>query len=240
MSETVTKAGAQAVEATLTEAATATPADCWSTVGVGGDLSCGQLTEHVHCRHCPVHEAGARRILDRPVDDAYRAYWAAQLRQPRTAAEPPDASAVVFRVGAEWLAVSSGMVASVAPTTAVHRVPHRSGGTLLGIVNVSGRLLPALSLAGMLGIDESHAPAVSGRHVFARLLVLDCAGQLCALPVAELKGVVRYPSARLAGPAATINTGLQRHLAGVLAHDGLLVGVLDPAELAQHCAGLLR
>lgn len=230
----------QAVTQPVKEAPPATPADCWSTVGVGGDLSCGQLSEHVHCRHCPVHEAGARRILERPVDETYRAYWAAHLRQPRTEAEAPDASAVVFRVGAEWLAVASGMVASVAPAAAVHRVPHRSGGALLGIVNVGGRLVPALSLAGMLGIDESQAPAVSGRHVFARLLVLDCAGQPCALPVAELKGVVRYPSARLAGPAATINKGLQRHLAGVLAHDSLLVGVLDPDVLARHCAGLLR
>ncbi|UVW27720.1 chemotaxis protein CheW [Massilia sp. H6] len=236
MSEQVTKALSKATAQTVAIA----PADCWSTIGVRGDLSCAELAEHVHCRHCPVHEAGARRILARPVDEIYRADWAAELRQPRTEAEPPDASAVVFRIGAEWLAVASGMVASVAPAAAVHRVPHRSGGALLGIVNVGGRLLPALSLAEMLGIDEHQAAAVGGRHVFARLLILDCAGQLCALPAAELKGVVRYASARLAGPAATINKGLQRHLAGVLEHDSLLVGVLDPEVLAHHCAGLLR
>ena len=224
----------------MSEPFTTAPTDCWTAIGVGGDLSCERLAEHVHCRHCPVHEDGARRILERPVDEAYRAHWAGQLRQPRAAVETPDASALVFRVGAEWLAVATGMVASVAPAAALHRVPHRSGGAMLGIVNVGGRLVPALSLAGMLGIDEGLAPAVTGRHVFARLLVLDCAGQPCALPVAELKGVVRYPGSRLAGPAATINKGLQRYLTGVLAHDGLLVGVLDPALLARHCAGLLR
>jgi chemotaxis-related protein WspD len=58
--------------------------------------------------------------------------------------------------------------------------------------------------------------------------------------VAELQGLVRYASTRLAAPAATINRGLERHLDGVLTHDGLLVGVLDPVLLANHCAGVLR
>lgn len=181
-----------------------------------------------------------RHILERPVDDAYRADWAQRLRQPAGAVAAPDASALVFRVGAEWLAVAAAMVESVAPVAPVHRVPHRSGGALLGVVNVGGRLVPALSLAGMLGIDEAGGAAVAGRHVFARLLVLDCAGQPCALPVAELKGLVRYTVAHLAAPAATIDQGLGRQLAGVLSHDGLLVGVLDPGLLAGHCAGLLR
>ena len=34
--------------------------------------------------------------------------------------------------------------------------------------------------------------------------------------------------------------GLMRHLEGVLVHDGLHVGVLDPAMLARHCIGVLR
>lgn len=223
----------------MNEPAVTAQADCWSEIGVAGDLSCVRLAEHVHCRHCPVYEGAARRILERPVDSAYRAHWAGHFRQPRVVAEAPDASALVFRVGAEWLAVAAAGVASVAPLAPVHRVPHRSGGALLGVVNVGGRLVPAVSLAGLLGIDEGGAGAVTGRHVFARLLVLDCAGRRCALPVAELKGLVRYRSAHLAAPAATINKGLEPHLGGVLAHDGLLVGVLDPALLARHCVGLL-
>ena len=219
---------------------TTATADCWTEVGVAGDLSCARLAEHVHCRHCDVHQGAARRILERPVNDAYRSHWAAQLRQPRVDVEAPDASALVFRIGAEWLGVAATTVVSIAPVAPLHRVPHRGGDALLGVVNVGGRLVPAVSLGRLLGIDETHAEAVTGRHVFARLLVLDCAGQPCAIPVAELKGLVRYASAHLAAPAATINKGLERHLGGVLAHDSLLVGVLDPASLARHCAGLLR
>lgn len=216
------------------------PADCWSEVGIGGDGSCERLAEHVHCRHCPTYEDAARRIFERPVDSAYRAHWAGQLRQPRIVAAAPDATALVFRVGAEWLAVDAAAVVSVAPVAAAHRVPHRDGGALLGVVNVGGRLLPAISPARLLGIDDTQAPGIAGRHVFARLLVLDCAGQPCALPVAEVKGLVRYAGSQLAAPAATLNKGLACHLGGVLAHDGLQVGVLVPALLARQCAGLLR
>lgn len=215
-------------------------ADCWSEIGVGGDLSCARLAEHVHCRHCPVHSDAAGRILERPVDDAYRAHWAEHLRRPRATHEVLDGSALVFRVGAEWLAVAAATVVCVAPVAPVHRVPHRGGAALLGVVNVDGRLVAALSLARLLGIDDGETETVTGRHVFARLLVLDCAGQRCAFPVAELQGLVRYASAQLAAPAATINRGLERHLDGVLAHEGLLVGVLAPALLATHCAGVLR
>lgn len=215
-------------------------ADCWGEIGVGGDLSCVRLTEHGHCRHCPVYKGAAGRILERPVDNAYRAHWAEHLRRPRVTHDAPDGAALVFRVGAEWLAVAATAVVSVVPVAPVHRVPHRSGGPLLGVVNVDGRLVAALSLALLLGIDESATDTVTGRHVFARLLVLDCAGQRCAFPVAELHGLVRYASAQLAAPAATINRGLEPHLSGVLAHDGLLVGVLDPVLLAGHCAGVLR
>lgn len=215
-------------------------ADCWSQVGVGGDLSCARLAEHVHCRHCPVHERAAGRILERPVDNAYRADWAQRLRRPDITHETPDGAALVFRIGAQWLAVAATAVVCVAPAAAVHRVPHRSRGALLGVVNVDGRLVAALSLANLLGIDEVETETVAGRHVFARLLVLDCEGRHCAFPVAEVQGLVRYASAGLAAPAATINRGLERHLDGVLARDGLLVGVLDPVQLAAHCAGVLR
>lgn len=217
-----------------------TAADCWTQIGVAGNRSCAQLAEHVHCRHCPVYQQAAGRILERPLDSAYRAQWASHFAQARTALAAPDASALVFRVGAEWLAVAATAVTSVAPVAPVHRVPHRSGGALLGLANVGGRLVPAVALATLLGIDETQAEAVTGRHVFARLLVLDCAGQPCALPVAELKGLVRYVKAQLTAPAATINRGLERHLDGVLVHDGLLIGVLDTTLLTRHCTGLLR
>ena len=64
---------------------------------------------------------------------------------------------MAFRVGTEWLAVPLALATEVAPLAPVHRLPHRDGGALLGVVNVGGRLLPAVSLARLMGVDTDTA-----------------------------------------------------------------------------------
>jgi chemotaxis-related protein WspD len=213
---------------------------CWKRIGVSGDRSCPELVTHVHCRNCPTYADAAQRTLHRPVDPAYRAASADYLRQSPGAAAPSDAGAMVFRIGREWLAVPASMAISVAPMAPAHRIPHRNADGLLGVVNVGGRLLPAVSLAAVLGIDDTDDDVVAGRHVFARLLVIDVQGQHCAAPVAELRGMVRYSAAGLAVPAPTVERPRPHHLAGVLAHASLQVGVLNGPVVARALAELLR
>lgn len=214
--------------------------DCWNRIGIGGDQSCGKLAQHIHCRNCEVYGRAAQRNMQRPVSDGYRAYWADHFRQPQAARETNDQSALVFRIGREWLALPTRAAASVAPLAPLHRLPHRHRARLLGIVNVAGKLIPSVSLGALLGIDEQDAPAAAGRHVFARLLVMQSEGQAFALPVADLHGIARYGEASLAAPAATINKGLERFLTGVLAQGELRIGVLDDALVGHQLARSLR
>ena len=216
------------------------PGDCWNVIGVRGDQSCPKLATNIHCRNCEVYADAAQRHLQRPVSAGYREQWADHFRQAQQASTPNDAAALVFRIGREWLALPTAMVELVAPQAKPHRLPHRSGAGLLGVVNVGGKLYPALSLANLLGIDDLDAPAISGRHIFARLLLIAWEGQAFALPVADLHGIVRYASASLGAPAATINKGLVRHLAGVLTQAGMHIGLLDGPLVAHQMARLLR
>lgn len=214
--------------------------ECWNTIGVRGDQSCSKLVTWIHCRNCEVYADAAQRNLQRPVAAGYREQWAEHFRQAHQASKPNDAAALVFRIGREWLALPAAMIELVAPQAKAHRLPHRSGAGLLGVVNVGGKLYPALSLANLLGIDDTDAPANSGRHIFARLLLIQWEGQAFALPVAELQGIVRYASASLGTPAATINKGLVHHLAGVLTQAGMHIGLLDGPLVAHQMARLLR
>lgn len=213
---------------------------CWNLIGVTGDKSCGKLAPLVHCRNCDVYADAAQRSLQRPVGDTYRAEWAAQLRQPVAAADSSDTSALAFRIGREWLALPTAIVSQVAPQAPAHRLPHRGGNGLAGIVNVGGKLTPAISLAALLGIDERDAPVRSGRHTFARLLVVDWEGQSFALPVADLYGIVRFASTGLTAPAATINRGMQRYLLGVASLEDMHVGVLDALLIGHQMMRLVR
>jgi len=192
-----------------------------------------------------------RNSLTRPVDASYGEDWARELARPADAAAGNDAAAMVFRVGAEWLAVPLALAASVAPSAAIHRLPHRGGGgALLGIVAAGGRLLPAVSLAHLLDIDGA-AAAPSGRHAFARLLVLadtttqrsaQSGAPAFALPVDEVHGVLRYPSASLLPPAATVGRAPPLLVTGVLAAaaSDSPAGLLDARLLITTMRGLLR
>jgi chemotaxis-related protein WspD len=216
---------------------------CWRRIGVEGDRSCGELVRHVHCRNCAVYAGAAQRNLQRAVEPAYREAWARELAR----AEPPpthtDAVAMVFRVGAEWLAVPLAVAASVAPVAPVHRLPHRRAGALLGVVNVDGRLVPAVSPALLLGIDAGAAPPPAGRHAFARLLVLAFDGQQVALPVDEVRGVLRHATAAMRAPAAAIGRALPGLVAGMIVAPGdssFQAGLLAAAPLETALKDLLR
>lgn len=219
---------------------TTTLIDCWNSIGVSGDQSCPKLVAHVHCRNCEVYADAAQRNLQRPVGLAYREEWASHFRQPAPARTANDSAALAFRIGREWLAMPASVIASVAPTAPGHRLPHRDGTVLLGIVNVGGKLLPSVSLAALLGIDEREAAASTGRHTFARLLVMTFDEQSFAIPVADLHGIVRHAASEMKPPPATINKGLVRYLTGVVTEGALHIGVLDAALVGHQMARLLR
>lgn len=174
------------------------------------------------------------------VDDDYLLAWAEHFRTPETVAEAADAAAVAFRLGAEWLALPASMVVRVAPHAVPHRVPHRSARGMRGIVNVEGQLHPCIALADLLGIDGDGGSARTGRHTFARLVLAHWEGRSYALPVADLHGLVRYASARVQPPAATINKGVQRFLSGVLTEGDMHIGLLDAGLVGHQLARALR
>jgi len=213
---------------------------CWRRIGVAGDQSCAALAQYVHCRHCPVYAGAARRNLERPVDAGYRETWARELARPEPAPAHTDAAAFVFRVGREWLAVPMALAAEVAPPAPVHRVPHRSRGALLGIVNVSGRLLPAVSPARLMDIETENVAAPLGRHAFARLLVLALGAHRYALPVDEVHGVLRHAQAALRPPAATVGNVPRPLVAGIVADSAIEAGLLDAGLLRAQLEALLR
>jgi len=213
---------------------------CWNRIGVAGDHSCEILDKAVHCRNCEVYAGAALRNLQRPVDPGYLREWAEHFRAPQEQGARHDSSCVAFRIGREWLALPTNMFQQIAPKAVPHRLPHRNARGLRGVVNAGGKLYPCISLADLLGIDEAGGEAASGRHTFARMLLVQWEGQSYALPVAELHGIIRYAASELKAPAATINKGIERYLAGVLAHQDMQVGCLDDSLLGYQLARTLR
>src|SRR5712675_856785 len=94
---------------------------CWQSIGVYGNGECRELQKFVHCRNCPVYSRSALRLLDRPLPTDYRAEWAAHFAKEQKISPPIKASAVLFRIDAEWLALPTYAFQEVAERRRTHR-----------------------------------------------------------------------------------------------------------------------
>lgn len=165
-------------------------------------------------------EAGAR-LLDREPPAGYRAEWTEYLAKPPKQAEVTTDSAMVFRVGGEWLALPSSWVGEVAPVRAIHSLPHRRGRALDGLVNVRGELLPCFSLERVLGIEPA-----AGAGASRRLIVAGKGARRLVFRADEVFGVLRYDAARR--QAAPGRFALVKHL---LDWNGRSLGLLEAEAL---------
>jgi chemotaxis-related protein WspD len=200
--------------------------DCRRRIGTWGDRSCPELARHVHCRNCPVYSENAARLLDAPAPPAYLRENARHYARAKTAAKPGARSAVVFRLGREWLALPTTSFREIATPRPIHSLPHRRERTVLGVANVRGELLVCVSLAAALGLD-------GGPGAEARLAVIGRGSDRFAFPADEVAGLHRFDDAELAPVPATLAHARAVHTRGVLAWQGRAVGVLDD-ELLFH------
>ncbi len=207
-------------------------ADCWNRVGVRGDSSCAQLERHVHCRNCPVYTAAAAKLLDADPPADYLQHWTRQVSQPKTQTERDTLSVLIFRIGQEWLALPTGVLQEIASLRAVHSLPHRRDGVLMGLVNIRGELLVCVSLQRILGLDPEDRPVTEGqRAADRRLLVLQCEGKRVVCPADEVHGIRHFqPQDSMPAPA-TVARAATAYTRSILDWNRHSVGLLDAGLL---------
>ncbi len=206
-----------------------TPLDtCWKRIGTWGDSSCPELQPHIHCRNCPTYAAAAADLLDREPPAGYCDDWTQRIAQPRTPKLAGTKSLVIFRLGAEWLALATAVFQEVTDMRTIHSLPHRQGKVVKGLVNVRGELLVCVSLEDLLGLEmppESRKP--KPRAVYQRLLVVMHPSGRAAFLVGEVHSGHRYHPHELQPVPATVSLATARYSRGLLVWREHSVGVLD-------------
>lgn len=206
--------------------------DCWNRIGVRGDGSCPELPRHAHCRNCPVFAAAAAALLDAPLPAHYRQDWARHFAASAAVATTDTETALVFRIGEEWLALPVTLFAEVVPLRPIHPLALRGEQVLRGLVNVRGELLPCVSLGNLLGIQGQTRGGQRARDTsFERMLVLRGEDGRYVFPVREVAGIVRFDPAALGAAPATLAGALARHTRAMLSWGERSVGCLDGALL---------
>lgn len=208
--------------------------DCWNRIGVHGDSSCPELSQHAHCRNCPVYSAAAADLLNRDPPPGYLADRTRHFEQADALDESEISSAIVFRIGPEWFALSTLAFDEVADQRAIHTLPHRRGGGVLGLVNIRGELLICLSLAKIMGLEEA-VPSGSGEDRLGcrRLIILRHAEGRLAFPVDEVQSIHSYDPADLRAVPATVAKAAANYTTGVFAWSDRVVGRLDSRRVLE-------
>ena len=201
-------------------------ADCWSTIGVNGDGTCPELKQFCHCRNCPVYSNAAMQLLDRQLPAEYRRQWTEHFGQEKRRASPGKESAVVFRIGPEWLALPTRVFQEIAERRAIHSLPHRKEGIILGLVNIRGQLLICVSVGRLLGL-ERHPIRHKPQTAYERLVVAEWQGRPLAFPVSEVAGIRRYHPEELKEPPATVARAGVSFTRSVLNWHSRMVSCLD-------------
>lgn len=216
--------------------------DCWNRIGVSGDGSCERLREYIHCRHCDVFGAAARGVMQQDLPPDYSREWSAHFARPEPVPRKLDASALVFRIADEWLALPANIIILVCDPVVPRRLPHRTDPAILGLVNVRGRLYPCMTLAPVLQIVDAglpRQPGQSGLRTVARILVVQFEQLAVAIPVDHVLGVQRYAMADRETPPATLER-TARYIDGILSVDEKRIGCLDPGLLGYALESRLK
>jgi chemotaxis-related protein WspD len=211
--------------------------ECWRRIGVAGDRSCPELEAFIHCRNCPVLAAAARTFFDRAAPAGYLDDWRAILEEPAAAPATDTTSVLVFRIGGEWLALPTAVLVEVTPLRTLHRLPHRSGGVLAGIVNIRGQLQLCASLHELIGI--AGGPPAGGAapldHATGRLLVVERPAAETAdrwvFGVDEVAGVHRVTKGMLRAVPSTVGHAGGRLSSALFAWQDRTVALLDEARV---------
>ncbi|EEF58574.1 chemotaxis protein CheW [Pedosphaera parvula] len=200
--------------------------DCWNQIGVNGNGSCDELSKFVHCRNCPIYSTTGVRLLNRELRQEYRREWTEHYSRPGKNGASGRISCIIFRIGVEWLALPSSVFHAIAEKRAIHSLPHRHKGIVLGAANFRGELLICVSLDRFLGLEPVKNAERGGNH-YDRLVVTEWNRKLLAFPVNEVAGIHRYHPEEMKTLPATLEKSTASFSWGIISWMNQPVGCLD-------------
>jgi chemotaxis-related protein WspD len=163
-------------------------------------------------------------MLDRAPTLDYQREWTEHFARPKPERAAGKQSLVIFRIETEWLALPTPVLQEVAESRAIHSLPHRRRGVVLGLANVRGELLICVTLGRLLGL-EKQARKEKSLVIYDRLIVAHWEGRRLAFPVDEVGGI--HHSREVREAPATVLKASATFTRGVLAWRNHSVGCLD-------------
>jgi chemotaxis-related protein WspD len=208
--------------------------DCWNKIGVWGNRECGELKKVIHCRNCIVYSSAAAQLLSAELPPDYLERWTTHFASAQKGESRQMQAALIFRIGAEWLALSPTNLQEIAEGRPIHSVPGGRSNTLLGLANIRGELLLCLALDRVLGLEKMGPEKSSSKRALSRRMVV--AGRedsRFVFPVDEVHGIHWFDPKELKGVPATVAKARGTYFKGLLLWQNKSVGCLNDQLLFE-------
>lgn len=199
---------------------------CWKEVGIHGNRSCRELSQHIHCRNCPSYEAAGRTLLDRAPPGTYVTDQTSIIAAPEIKEDVKKQTALIFRLGPEWLALPAGIFAEITPPRPIRPVPHRNNRIFLGLTCIRGTIQLCFSLGSILEIQPlPDAKKTAG--ALWRFCVLAESDRQWVFPADEIHGLHHYAERDIQPAPVTVAKALHKYTAGIVAFNKRQAGLLN-------------
>lgn len=202
--------------------------DCWNRIGVWGNCECGELKKVTHCRNCVAYSSAAAQLLGAELPPGYLQRWSTHFAAEQKVESLQMQAALIFRIGAEWLALPPTNLQEIAEGRPIHSVPRGRSNTLLGLANIRGELLVCVALDRVLGSEEIRPETSSSkRKLYRRMVVAGREGSRFVFPVEEVHGIHRFDPNELKAVPSTVAKAQSTYIQGILLWQNKSVGCLD-------------
>jgi chemotaxis-related protein WspD len=214
--------------------------DCWNKIGVWGNRECGELKKMIHCRNCQVYSSAAAQLLGGELSQDYLEGWTRQFATEQRGVSRQRQAALIFRIGAEWLALSPTHLQEIAEGRPIHSVPRRQSNSILGLANIRGELLVCVALDRVLGLEKvGPEKSTTKRALSRRMVVAGREGSRFVFPVEEVHGNYWFNPHDLKAIPSTVAKAQAAYLKGIILWENKSVGCLDDQLLFDMLDGSL-
>lgn len=131
---------------------------------------------------------------------------------------------VGFRIGNEMYGVRIGAVREIVRVPEITAVPNAPG-TIEGVINLRGQIVPVMDLRKRFGLTEIHANKKN------RILVVELEKRLLGLIVNSASEVIKISPSEIEPPGNVFAEGESNYVTGVGKLNGRLIILLDIEKL---------
>jgi len=164
----------------------------------------------------------ARTMFEQPAPEGYLEEWAKYLALSRYDRGAHGKGVILFDLGDETLAWPAADVQVTLNSRPVHVLPNRRSRVLLGVAHVRGALLPCMSLAALLGLQNTSDQQQP-------MLMVGDSAQPWLFGVQKFSGFYRYQDKELIDMPYESDDKQGCFSQGVFEYRGKSVALLDPA-----------